>query len=119
MPHQSWKHTCPKTGSTSWSGNPVCRTCGEPGEYDGWRRGMHEAMAVYQTFYRLKPLGRHRRMADDLFTPMRATCEACKGQGLRDVFEGAAWRFAMPVAASVRSSRCLATRSRHSVSACR
>jgi hypothetical protein len=92
MPHQMWKHTCSKTRSTNSTGSPVCGTCGERGEYDGWRRGMHEAMAVYQTFYRLKPNGPHRRMTDELFASARASCNGCKGEGLQDASDGRSWQ---------------------------
>jgi len=67
MPQKMWKHRCPKGGGgLSWSGSPGCDTCGEPGEYDGWHPGMHEAMARYQSKYGLKPIGPHRKMADEL-----------------------------------------------------
>jgi hypothetical protein len=53
---------------------------------------MHEAMALYQTRYRLKPIGPHRRMTDELFASVRATCPACAGRGLRDTVGGRSWQ---------------------------
>jgi hypothetical protein len=41
---------------------------------------MHEAMAIYQTLYGLKPIGAHRRMAHELFNDVKIRCEACGGQ---------------------------------------
>ena len=52
---------------------------------------MHEAMARYQTLYGLKPIGAHRRLADELFNDVEIQCEACGGRGLRDVNNGASW----------------------------
>ncbi len=45
---------------------------------------MHEAMARYQSRYGLKPVGPHRRMADELFESASVECEACQGRGLHD-----------------------------------
>ena len=72
-------------------GSPFCSRCGGSGEYDGWHYRMHEAMARYQTLYGLKPIGAHRRMAGELFNDVEIQCEACGGQGLRDVNSGASW----------------------------
>lgn len=91
MPQQMWKHTCPKSGSPHWTGSPACRTCGGVGEYDGWHLRMHEAMARYQTRYRLKPIGPHRRMTDELFASVTVRCQACAGRGLRDTADGSSW----------------------------
>ncbi len=92
MPQQMWKHTCRKDGSSYSMGSLVCSTCAGPGTYDGWHPRMHEAMALYQTRYRLKPIGPHRRMTDELFAPVRATCPACAGRGLRDTVGGRSWQ---------------------------
>jgi len=73
-------------------GSPVCGTCGEPGEYDGWHPRMQEAMALYQTHYLLKPIGPHRRMTDELFASARATCPACAGRGLQDTVDRRSWQ---------------------------
>jgi hypothetical protein len=66
--------------------------CQQPATYDGWQPTMHEAMAQYQTFYRLKPIGPHRPMAADLFAPARAKCRTCKGHGIRDTTGGRSWQ---------------------------
>ena len=92
MPQQMWKHTCRKDGSSYSMGSLVCSTCAGPGTYDGWHPRMHEAMALYQTRYRLKPIGPHRRMTDELFAAVRATCPACTGRGLQDTVGGRSWQ---------------------------
>jgi len=69
-------------------GSPVCRSCGQHGEYDGWYYTTHEAMARYQSRYGLKPIGPHRQMADDLFADTTVECEQCQGRGLRDIGAG-------------------------------
>jgi hypothetical protein len=55
-------------------GTPLCSRCGGPGEYDGWHYRMDEAMASYQSLYGLKPIGPHRRMADELFNEVKVKC---------------------------------------------
>ena len=92
MPRPMWKHTCSKSGSRCWLGTPTCGTCREHGVYDGWQPTMHEAMAQYQTLYRVKPIGCHRRMTDELFASVRATCQACNGHGLRDAEDRRRWQ---------------------------
>jgi hypothetical protein len=92
VPQKMWKHTCPEGGGRVVAmGSPFCSCCGGRGEYDGWHYRMHEAMARYQTLYGLKPIGAHRQMADELFNDVKIQCEACRGQGLRDVNSGASW----------------------------
>ena len=87
-----WKHTCPEGGGRVVTmGSPFCSRCEGSGEYDGWHYRMHEAMARYQTLYGLKPIGAHRRRAHELFNDVKIQCEACGGQGLRDVNSGASW----------------------------
>jgi hypothetical protein len=92
MPRPMWKHTCSKNRSLYWMGAPTCATCQQPGEYDGWQPTTHEAMAQYQTLYRLKPRGRHRGLTDQLFAAVRARCEACNGHGLRDSPDRRTWQ---------------------------
>jgi hypothetical protein len=92
MPRPMWKHTCSKNGSLYWMGTPTCGTCQQPGTYDGWQPTMHEAMAQYQTLYRLKPNGPHRRMTDEIFASAKARCHACKGHGVRDSADRRRWQ---------------------------
>jgi len=73
-------------------GTPKCGTCQQHGAYDGWQPTMHEAMAQYQTLYRLKPVGGHRRMTDELFASVQARCEACRGHGVRDNADRRSWQ---------------------------
>lgn len=90
MPLQFWKHTCPEVGGVATT-NRVCTYCGRQQEYDGWHLHMYENMAVYQYVYGLKPTGPHRPLADRLLTPLRITCKACAGRGLRTGREGDRW----------------------------
>ncbi len=93
MPLKMWKHRCPKgSGGLSWTGFPRCSTCGEPGEYDGWQPRMYEAMAQYQSTYRLKPMGPHRKMAQELLGSLSEKCQVCDGRGLRDTAHGTSWQ---------------------------
>jgi hypothetical protein len=85
MPQRMWKHRCPDDRTESWMGTAVCRSCGGRGDYDGWHYTMHEAMARYQSQYRLKPIGPNRGMADTLLRDTTVACEVCRGRGLRDV----------------------------------
>jgi hypothetical protein len=90
MPRPWWKHTC-SNGSLYWMGTPTCGTCQQSGEYDGWQPTMHEAMAQYQTLYRLKPMGPHRRLTKELFASAKAKCQSCNGHGLRDSADRRSW----------------------------
>ena len=92
MPQKMWKHSCSQGGNFNWIGEPVCRSCGGPGAYDGWFARTHESMASYQNQYGLKPIGPHRRMADELFGPVKKKCGACDGRGLRDTADGSSWQ---------------------------
>lgn len=92
MPQQRWKHTCANGEGLRGMGSPVCRTCGGSGEYDGWHLGMYEKMARYQGRNGLKPVGPHRKMADELLGPVTRPCGACAGRGLRDTADGSSWR---------------------------
>jgi hypothetical protein len=71
-------------------GTPTCKHCGEAGEPDGWSYGMHEAMAAYQTLYRMKPTGPHRKMTDDSFRALTVACDVCSGRGVIDHPHGGA-----------------------------
>jgi len=91
MPRPIWDHRCRKSGSRYWMGTLTCGTCRQPDKDDGWQPTMHEAMAQYQTLYRLKPIGRHRRKTDKLFASVTAKCEACRGHGLRNSEDSRGW----------------------------
>jgi diguanylate cyclase (GGDEF)-like protein len=97
MPQKMWKHRCPKGGGgLSWSGSPMCGSCGRSGEYDGWHPRMHEAMARYQSQYGLKPIGPHRRLADELLGAAKEECSGCRGRGLVDASDGSTWQVCEP-----------------------
>ncbi len=72
----------------TWLSCEVCPTCGDVGEYDGWHYSMQEAMGAYQRRYGLKPIGPHRRLADELFAGATIACPLCNGRGLRDADAG-------------------------------
>lgn len=90
MPHRNWTHRCSASGGRANMNTPTCKHCGEAGEPDGWSYGMHEAMAAYQTLYRLKPTGPHRKAADDAFRGLTVACDVCSGRGVIDHPPGAA-----------------------------
>ena len=48
-------------------------------------------MGRYQNMYGLKPIGPHRRLADELFAGVSVACQTCSGRGLLDVNAGEAW----------------------------
>lgn len=52
------------------------------GVYDGWRLSMHEAMAMYQAFSGMKPIGPHRGMVSRVLGPLNVVCETCVGQSI-------------------------------------
>jgi hypothetical protein len=91
MPIQYWKHTCAESGGTVRTTRPLCPDCGEPQEYDGWHLGMYERMAVYQYVYGLKPMGPHSPLVERRLTPLRLTCRACAGRGLRAGRQNERW----------------------------
>ena len=88
MPHRTWTHDCEATGRRAEQSTPGCDRCGKPGDPGAWRYGMHEAMARYQTKYRLKPIGPHKKMANELFRNLTAKCSACEGEGIVDAPPG-------------------------------
>jgi DnaJ-class molecular chaperone len=93
MPRKMWKHVC--TGSTAemWEGVPVCTTCGQAGQYDGWHYNVHEVRLAYQDSTGLKPAGDHRPLADELLTPYREPCQTCQGKGVLDSADGASYTY--------------------------
>lgn len=84
MPHRIWKHFCMAEGRERSHSRPSCEHCHALGMPAGWSYSAYERMGVYQQLYRLKPLGRHKRMADDLLEHLTGACEACHGEGLVD-----------------------------------
>ena len=80
MPYQRWVNRC--SCSYFRTGLPTCPECGRPRELAGWSYSMHEAMAAYQCLYGLKPVGPHRRLADESFRGLTVSCDACGGEGL-------------------------------------
>jgi RecJ-like exonuclease len=90
MPIKMWKPKCTDCEGKRFAltGTPVCGTCGTPGEYDGWHFGMHEMMAQYQSRFGLKPIGLHRKLADELFSKVTVKCHVCDGKGIRNLNGG-------------------------------
>lgn len=83
MPYQRWVNTCP-CSTYLRTGDPKCPSCGQQREVAGWSYSMHESMAAYQSLYGLKPVGPHRKLADESFRSMTVSCDACGGEGLLD-----------------------------------
>lgn len=82
MTQKLWKYTCGCYSGEFSAGAPTCSGCGQVGQYDGWHYTMHESMAKYQKLYGLKPIGPHRKIADELFEGTTRRCETCQGKGL-------------------------------------
>jgi hypothetical protein len=92
MPFPMWR-VGPCCSSATWfTSRGRCPQCRRPGVFDGWRLTMYEAMARYQYVYRLKPIGPHRPLADQLLTPFRQVCGRCCGIGVLTVHGGLGWR---------------------------
>jgi hypothetical protein len=72
MPQRMWDHS--HCCGAFQSGSPECNDGGTRGRFTGWHLTMHESMARYQYVYGLKPIGPHRRLADELLTPLRVKC---------------------------------------------
>jgi hypothetical protein len=92
MPLKRWTHPCCDREKGTLHTTPACLQCGASGEYASWHWTMHEAMARYQTWYGLKPVGPHRRFTDELFAARTSGCAVCDGSGLEDVDQGSAYR---------------------------
>jgi len=93
MPQLMWKHQkCRCRMSGALLGTPTCSDGLRGGVLDGWHRTMYEGMAAYQYAYGLKPIGPHRVLADEILTPLRATCAGCKGRGVFTAVPGTGWR---------------------------
>jgi hypothetical protein len=89
MPNKMWRHD---------DGRLTGRDCDESGDdcvernvFAGWHLGMHESMARYQYSYGLKPIGPHRRMADELLGALRTRCARCDYRGILDIDGGVTW----------------------------
>ena len=89
MPYPQWAHTCPKAGGTTSHHAPfTCKTCRERAVFSGWLQPMHASMASYQHRHGLKPVGPHRKLADEAYTGVWARCEGCGGSGLQPIETG-------------------------------
>lgn len=92
MPQQMWRPTCQCNPRICGMGSPNCRNCGQPGQYDGWHKGMHEAMWAYTKRTGLTPIGPHRRLAGELFKDRFVLCRTCDGHGVLDADDGRTWK---------------------------
>lgn len=85
MPHHYWQNAC--CSPDTWSGSPTTWACQSPIRRARWGLTMHESMLRYQLHYGLKPVGAHRRLADELFRPVQQRCSQCDG-GLIAINDG-------------------------------
>jgi hypothetical protein len=90
MPQPLWFHRC-HNGNVH-DVHPVCPSCGTQARFDGWYLRMHEAMAVYQYVFGLKPVGPHRLLADRLFLNQRLACRRCRGRAVLTLGDGSVWQ---------------------------
>lgn len=81
MPRPCYIHPC-CYGPGNFSSSALCRRCGEPGIFAHWDRSVPELMAYYTIHFRVKPIGRHRALADRLLGALRSTCNRCDGRGI-------------------------------------
>ena len=84
--------TCIHGVPGSWTTSSRCTQCGQPGQFAFWRLGMHQAMARYQYVYGLKPIGPHRKAADELLGGLRRTCPECNGEGVLSLDGPRRWK---------------------------
>jgi hypothetical protein len=91
MPQRMWKIIC--GCSSGWVGRPDCDLCRQPNEYVGWSYGMYERMAIYQYRYGVRPIGPHRKLADEMIGPHIRRCEQCNGEGLLTDFATNTWEW--------------------------
>ena len=87
MPYFAWGHDCAQEGRDVSRAERICSRCGAEGRPLRWSYGMHEDMARFQTLYRVKPIGPHRKMTDRLFE-LTTTCGVCSGAYLFGGEEG-------------------------------
>jgi len=92
MPQQMWRPTCQCNLGIHSMGSPNCRDCGQPGQYDGWHLGMHEAMAAYTKRTGMAPIGPHRRLTDELLAGRSVLCRTCDGRGVLNAEGGRTWK---------------------------
>src|SRR5437879_2893236 len=88
MPYTSWEHSC--AGTVVTVSDAICGRCGKEGQFVGWRFRRLEAMARYQYITGVKPIGPHRKLADQLLYALRAVCSRCGGVGLITI-DSARW----------------------------
>ena len=81
MPHCSYQHLCTDGEMTS-GGIIICCECGQRGAFEGWRLSVIEHWSRFQQTYRLKPIGPHVAMVEELFEGSRRDCEVCDGHGV-------------------------------------
>jgi hypothetical protein len=79
MPHQQWVHRCPATDNkTVWTGEEICRSCGEKGKPDGLGLSGIEAMGNFRRLTGLPPIGPHM----PILPKFTENCPACNGKSV-------------------------------------
>lgn len=92
MPHKVWVHACANhAGQNREYATEICPECNHKGIRAGWRYSLVEGMGAYQRFYRLKPIGPHRPLADQVLAGLVRVCDGCQGVGLLDDRSGESW----------------------------
>lgn len=85
MSYKKWVHHCKEHGNKEVElMDKICPECGELGTFNGWGHSVIEMMASYSLRYKLRPIGPHRMMADELFHGRMKKCDQCNGYGLID-----------------------------------
>ena len=88
MPHKLYKYTYDCNGCVCWRTVAVCECCSQQGQYDGWSKGMYEAMSARHTRTGLTALSKYQWVFQDAFHH----CDDCAGRGLLDVNAGETFR---------------------------
>lgn len=79
MPAKRYIHNCNCNSESPFA--ECCWKCGERGTYAGWEGVMFDKMAAYARERGLKPIGLHRKLADQIFDGVFLTCGRCGGRG--------------------------------------
>lgn len=78
MPAKRYIHNCNCDSESPFAES--CWNCGEPGAYVGWEGVRFDKMAAYAREHGLKPIGLHRKLADEIFDGVFLTCGRCGGR---------------------------------------
>jgi hypothetical protein len=88
MPVRMWQNVCCEDFSSAR--HEAC-DCEVPIVRSEWGLSMHEEMARYQIYNGLRPVGPHRKLADELLAAVCTPCSRCSETGFLDSPDSDAW----------------------------